>query len=274
MNLPRSVTTAFRYIILVLFSISSLFPFFWVINSSLKLNSEILGNPFALPTSLHFENYLTAWKTGHIGAYFLNSLFVSFFAVFIVLLVGAMASYVLARVSESTFLYTYFTLGLMIPVHTILIPTFVLMKEIHLYNTLIGLTLLYAASNLSLTIFILVGFMKTIPIEIEESAIMDGASWSRIFFNIILPISRPSIATAGMLAFLNCWNEYLWAYILISGNNIKTITQGIYLLQAQYATNYGPFTAGMVIGILPVILIYIFFQEQVIEGMTAGAVKG
>jgi raffinose/stachyose/melibiose transport system permease protein len=259
---------------LVLFAASSLFPFFWVVNSSLKENSEILGKPFALPSTLHFENYITAWKTAHLGVYFWNSLVVSFVAVFIVVLIGSMASYVLARVSQSAFLYTYITLGIMIPIHTILIPTFVLMKSLHLYNSLIGLTLLYAASNLALTVFILVGFMRTIPIEIEESAIMDGASRSRTFFDIIVPISRPAIATAGMLAFLNCWNEYLFAYVLISGNNIKTITQGIYLLQAQYATNYGPFTAGMVIGMLPVILIYILFQEQVIEGMTAGAVKG
>jgi raffinose/stachyose/melibiose transport system permease protein len=259
---------------MALFALSSFYPFYWILISSVKSNDEIMGRPFGLPSLLHFENYVVAWKTAHIGQYFVNSMIVSVCAVIIVLLVGSMASYVLAKVRPNAFLYTYFILGIMIPVHTILIPTFILMKDINLLNTRTGLILLYAVSNLSLTIFVLVGFMKAIPSEIEEAAIMDGAGYSRVFFQIILPISRPSIATVGMLAFLNCWNEYLFAYVLVSNNEIKTLPQGIFMLQGVYATDYGPLTAGIMMGILPVVLIYILFQEQVIEGMTAGSVKG
>jgi raffinose/stachyose/melibiose transport system permease protein len=266
--------SSLRYLVMGLFALTTIYPFFWILISSLKTNSDIFANPFGLPKILDWENYVTAWKTANIGLYLFNSAMVSFGAVLIVLIVGAMAAYVLARVSESAFLYLYFTLGIMIPVHTILIPTFVLMKNIHLYNTLIGLTLLYAVSNLSLAIFILVGFMKSIPREIEEAAIMDGAGLPRIFFQIIFPISQPALATIGMLSFLNCWNEYLFAYVLISRSDLKTITQGIFLLQGAYSTDYGPLTAGMVMAIIPVIIIYIIFQEQVIEGMTAGSVKG
>lgn len=259
---------------MVLFALSSLSPFLWILLSSLKTNSEIYGKPFGLPSVLVFENYVTAWNNANIGMNLFNSLFVSFSAVAIVILFGSMAAYILARVKSSVFLYTYFTLGIMVPVHTILIPTFMLMKDFGLNNTRQGLIILYAVSNLSLAIFILVGFMKSIPIEIEEAAIMDGCSMTQVFFKIIFPLSRPGLATIGILTFLNCWNEYLFAYVLISNEKLKTVTQGIYALQGAYNTNYGPLCAGLTLAIIPVMIIYVIFSEQVIAGMTAGAVKG
>ena len=137
-----------------------------------------------------------------------------------------------------------------------------------------GLIILYAVSNLSLAIFILVGFMKSIPKEIEEAAELDGCSLPRTFFQIVFPLCRPGISTVATLAFLNCWNEYLFAYVFISSSPLKTITQGIYALKGTYNTNYGLLTAGLVMEIVPVVIAYIFFQEQVVAGMTAGAVKG
>lgn len=263
-----------RYVVMIVFALTTMSPFLWVVLSSLKTNSEIYGRPFGLPSVLVFENYITAWNSAHIGQNMLNSLIISTSAVFLVVLAGSMAAYVLTRVNPNVFFYTYFTLGIMIPVHTILIPTFILMKTFGLYNTMYGLIILYAVSNLSLTIFILTGFMKSLPREIEEAAILDGCSLPQVFFQIILPISRPGIATVSILTFLNCWNEYLFAYVLISKTDIKTITQGIYALQGTYNTNYGPLTAGLVLAIIPVLIVYVIFQEQVIAGMTAGAVKG
>lgn len=259
---------------MVLFALSSLSPFLWILLSSLKTNSEIYGKPFGLPSVLVFENYVTAWNNANIGVNLFNSLLVSFSAVAIVVLFGSMAAYILARVKTSLFLYTYFTLGIMVPVHTILIPTFILMKDFGLNNTREGLIILYAVSNLSLAIFILVGFMKSIPVEIEEAAIMDGCSMPQVFFKVIFPLSMPGLATIGILTFLNCWNEYLFAYILISNDKLKTVTQGIFALQGAYNTNYGPLCAGLTLAIIPVMIIYVIFSEQVIAGMTAGAVKG
>ncbi|NTV35428.1 MAG: carbohydrate ABC transporter permease [Anaerolineaceae bacterium] len=259
---------------MIIFALTTVSPFLWVVLSSLKTNSEIYGKPFGLPTVLRFENYVTAWNSAHIGQNLLNSLVISTCAVALVVLVGSMAAYVLTRVTPNVFIYTYFTLGIMIPVHTILIPTFILMKNFGLYNTMHGLIILYAVSNLSLTIFILSGFMKSLPREIEEAAILDGCSLPQVFFHIVFPLSMPGIATISILTFLNCWNEYLFAYVLISKTEIKTITQGIYALQGAYNTNYGPLTAGLVLAIIPVLIIYFIFQEQVIAGMTAGAVKG
>ena len=256
------------------FAVTTVIPFLWILMSSFKTNSEIYDRPFSLPTTWAFDNYVTAWNAAKIDADLVNSLIVATAAVIIVLVVSSMASYILAPCQPNPWLYTYFSLGIMIPIHTILIPTFMLMKSLTLYNNLWGLSILYTASNLSLAIFILVGFMKSIPKEIEEAAVMDGCSMTRIFFQIIFPLSRPGLATIGILTFLNCWNEYLFAYVLISRNEIKTITQGIYALQGAYNTNYGPLTAGLAIAIVPVMIIYVLFQEQVIKGLTAGAVKG
>jgi len=268
------VKSTFRNIVMMLFAISNGLPFLWILVSSFKTNQEIYGKPFSLPSTLIVENYVVAWKAANISQNLVNSLIVSISAVAIALLFGSMAAYILARVKSSLFLYTYFTLGIMVPVHTILIPTFIILKYFDLINTLRGLILVYAVNNLSLAVFILVGFMSSIPREIEEAAILDGCSLPGLFFRIILPLSRPGLATIGILTFLNCWNEYLFAYILISDTKLKTITQGIYALQGAYNTNYGPLTAGLILSILPVILVYMLFQEQVIAGMMAGAVKG
>lgn len=272
--LQQKIGVILRYVVMVIFALTTITPFLWLLLSSFKTNSEIYANPFGLPAHFDFDNYRTAWSAAHISQNLFNSLIISTFAVAFCLLIGAMAAYVLTRVSPNLFFYSYFTLGIMIPVHTILIPTFILMKNFHLYNTLYGMIILYAVSNLSLAIFILAGFMKSMPKEIEEAAIMDGCSLPQVFFKIILPLSKPGLATVGILTFLNCWNEYLFAYVLLSKNELKTITQAIYSLQGSYNTNYGPLTAGLVIAIVPVFLIYMIFQEQVIEGMTAGAVKG
>ncbi|HZQ09200.1 MAG TPA: carbohydrate ABC transporter permease [Anaerolineae bacterium] len=273
---PRrwKISTTVFYLILIAYGLINLFPFVWVVLSSFKTNDEIYAAVLALPSQLRFENYVTAWQTAKIGQFMLNSAIVSASAVFIVLLFGSMAAYILSRVIPNRFLYTYFALGIMIPVQTILIPTFVLMKTIQLNNTLLSLILLYAASNISLAVFLLVGFMRSIPGELEEAAVIDGCSWPRLFFQIILPLCRPGLAAVGTLSFLYCWNEYLFAYVLISGADTKTMPQGIYALQGLYTAAYGPLTAGLVLSILPVLIIYILFQEQVIEGMVAGSVVG
>jgi raffinose/stachyose/melibiose transport system permease protein len=263
-----------KYALLSVYGVTTIFPFIWVLISSVKTNAEIYSSPFALPKVWQFGNYLKAWTSGNIGVNFFNSFYITAIAVTLVLLFGAMASYILARVYPSLALYTLFALGIMIPAQTILIPTFSILKELNLVNNHVGLILMYVVSNLSLTIFILVSFMKTLPKELEEAAIVDGADRYRIFFSIILPLSAPGLATVGILALLSCWNEYLFAYVLISSPDLKTLTQGIYGMKGEYMTDYGPMTAGLTITMIPVIILYMLFQEKVVAGMTAGAVKG
>jgi raffinose/stachyose/melibiose transport system permease protein len=269
-----NVIKSAKYIFLYIYVIISLYPFVWVFISSLKSTQEILMKPFSLPHVLQFKNYYTVWLDGSIGNSFINSIIISGITLITTLLVASMASYILARVYPNLTLYTYFAVGIMIPVQTILIPSFILLKFIHLVNTRTGLIIEYIASSIPLSIFLIVAFMKSLPREIEEAAVMDGCSRSRTFSSIIVPLTMPAIATVGILLFMNVWNEYLFAYVLLSSKQLHTITVGIYAMKTEFGVNYGPLTAGLSIAMIPVIIVYILFQEKVIQGMTAGAVKG
>lgn len=250
------------------------YPFFWVLMSSFKENIAILADPLALPHSFDFSSYLKAWRDVKIGVNFLNSVLYSASGVILILLLASMAAFVLTRVWQSKILYGYFTLGIMIPMHAVLIPTFIIMKELAIYNTRQGFVILITAANLSLAVFILTSFMKSIPMELDEAAYIDGCGYFKMFYKIALPMARPGLATIGTLALLNCWNEYLFAYIMLANEKIKTITQGIFALRGRYSTDYATLCAGLMIAIVPMMVFFVVFQEQVIGGMTAGAVKG
>jgi raffinose/stachyose/melibiose transport system permease protein len=269
-----NVSTTALYVFLTLYCLLNLFPVLWLVLSSFKSNAEIYENILSMPKEWEFSNYLKAWEAGQIGQYMLNSTFVTVPTLFLVLLFGSMAAYVLARVMPNNFLYSYFTLGIIVPVHVILIPTFILIRTLNLTNSHLSLILLYTATNLPLAVFILVGFMRSIPHELEEAATMDGASLVHIFFQIILPISRPGLAIVGTLTFLYCWNEYLFALVMISRRELKTLPQGIYSLRGEWTTDYGILTSGLVLSIIPVIIVYVLFQEQFIKGATAGSTVG
>lgn len=266
--------TIVKYFVLIIIALINLFPFLWVFLSSFKNSQEIYAAAFSIPKIWRFGNYSYAWTNANMGRYFLNSVLVSTVSVSCTLLFSAMAGYVLARIYKSTLLYLYYTIGIMIPIQIIIIPSFIMLKNIGLINTQLGLIIMYIVSNLSLAIFIITGFMKSIPKEMEESATIEGAGRTKIFFIIILPLSLPGLATVGILSFLSCWNEYLFAYILISTSSLKVLTQGIMALKGLYLTNYGVLCASLMITIIPIIVVYIIFQEQIVKGMFVGAVKG
>jgi raffinose/stachyose/melibiose transport system permease protein len=269
-----NIENAARYMLLSIFALSTIYPFFWTLLSSFKSSGEVYGNPFGLPREWIFSNYIKSYVGGNLGISFLNSFMYSTIATTIVLLLASMTAYILARVYTRFIYYLYFTLGIMIPVHTIIIPIFIMIRKMGLHNTRTGIILLYVVMNLSFSIFILVSFMKTIPKEIEESARMDGASLGRIFFSIILPIARPGLATVGTFTFLFCWNDFLVALIMASSRNIQTINLAVYNLRGMYVKDMGLISAGISWLIFPVMIVYIIFQEQVIRGLTAGAIKG
>jgi raffinose/stachyose/melibiose transport system permease protein len=162
----------------------------------------------------------------------------------------------------------------MVPVHTILLPSYIFVRQLHLTNTRLSIILVYIAFNISMSVFILVGFMKSLPRELEEAAIIDGCSRTRTFFSIIFPLSKPGLATIGTLAFLNNWNDYLVPLIFLTSSKLKVITLGVQELKGIFVEDLGLITAGVVLSFVPVVVVYIIFQEQVIKGMTAGAVKG
>ncbi len=263
-----------KYIVLTLAAVLCLYPFLWVVLSSLKDNSSIYGDPFGLPMSPMFENYAKAWKGADVGRNFINSMAVCLATLAVLIVITAMGSYILTRVKRSILLDTYFSLGIMIPIHALLIPSVLIFKNLHLTDNLFSLVIMYAAVNISFSMFIMNGFMKGIPKELDEAATIDGCGKGQIFFRIILPGAKPGIATVATLAFLNCWNDLLMGLVLISSPQKKTLALAISALKGSYATQYGLLCAGFVISIVPVMIMYLLFQKQVIAGMTAGAVKG
>lgn len=264
------------YLLLGVYALINAYPILWMFLNSFKDNMDFAKNPFGLPVQWMFENYKTAWETARLDTYFLNSVIVSVAAVIITVFAGALASYFLARFTYKwgKAMYGFFVFGMLIPIHATLVPMFILMKNIGLLNTHIGLILPYIAFNLPITIFILVSFMRAFPSDIEESAIMDGCGVFRIFWSIILPMTKPAIATVVILNFIHNWNEFSFALVLINDEALKTLPLGLANFAGQFTTNYGAQMAGLTIAIIPTIIIYMLLEEHLVKGMTAGAVKG
>jgi len=264
------------YIMLSLFGVVALFPLIWMFYTSFKSNADISLNKFSLPTTLHFENYANAWKTAKIGVYFLNSVFVSTTSILITILIGASAAFILSKFEFKLrkFIYTLFMIGMLIPLQSVLVPLFIQMRSLKLLDNEWSLILSYTAFGLPVTIFVLESFIRSFPDSIIEAAIMDGSSITRVFFNIIIPMTRPAIATITILNFLNNWKEFSFALIFITDDSKKTLPLGLYNFLGAYTSDYAGLMAALVISSIPVVLIYLILQEQIINGMTAGAVKG
>lgn len=247
-----------------------------MVTSAFKSEEEFSVNPMGLPWQWDFSNFAKAWEVAHLGTYFWNSLIVTAGAILLTVLLGALASYFIARFNYrwSTWVYGLFIVGMTIPIHATLVPIFILMKNLSLLNTHLSLVLPYTAFHLSITIFILVGFMKSFPKDIEESAIIDGAGVYHIFWSIILPMTRPAIATVVIINFIYNWNEFLFALVLISKTGLKTLPLGL----ANFAGTETKFQtmqmAALTMALLPLIAFYLLLEKQLVQGMTAGAVKG
>ncbi|WP_078552569.1 carbohydrate ABC transporter permease [Bacillus alkalicellulosilyticus] len=264
------------YTVLIGFAIVNSYPILWMIMNSFKSRQEFAMNPFGLPSEWIFTNYAEAWVTANINTYFFNSLFVGLVAVIITMFVGALASYFLSRFDFKgrKLLFGFFVIGLLVPIHATLVPMFILMQKIGLINTHLALIFPYVAFNLSITIFLLTSFMSTFPKEIEESAVMDGCGAFRIFWSIILPMTRPALATAVILNFINNWNEFAFALVLINDDALRTLPLGLANFAGEYATNYVAQMAGLTIVLVPTILFYLMMEKEIVKGMTQGAVKG
>jgi raffinose/stachyose/melibiose transport system permease protein len=273
-SFKNKVTAIIKYLFLTAGAVVALYPFVWVLISSFKDNNDIYGNSFGLPRIVKWGNYVEAWKGAHVGTSFFNSIIVCLVSILVLTIITAMGSYILTRVHKSAILSAYLSLGIMIPIHAMLIPSVVIFKHLHLPDNLFSLILVYIATNISFSLFIMNGFTEQIPRELDEAATIDGCSQAGIFFRIIFPIAKPGIATIATLAFLNCWNDLLLGLVLISDPAKKTLSMSISALKGSYMTQYGLLCSGFVISIIPVVIMYLLFQKQVVQGMTAGAVKG
>jgi ABC-type glycerol-3-phosphate transport system permease component len=252
-------------------------PLLWVLMSSFKTTSEIFQSPFQLPTSLNFDNYVSAWTTASIGTFFFNTVIVVACSLVIVMVLGAMCAYVLARYEfrGSNIIYYLMLAGLTFPIFLFVVPLFIILKNIHLLNTLPGLIVTYVAFALPFTVFFLFAFFKSLSKEIAEAAEMDGAGPWRIFFEIMLPMAKPGMASVAIFNFLGLWNQFLLPIALNTNRNNYVLSQGMasFASQAGYAVNFGALFAAVVITVLPVLVTYIIFQRQLQGSVSPGLLK-
>ncbi|MCR4786831.1 MAG: carbohydrate ABC transporter permease [Lachnospiraceae bacterium] len=268
--------TILIYIFFVIMTVIYLAPLLWVFSVSFKTNGEIFTDPFALPKSLFIDNYVFAWTAGKLGIAMVNSLFVCVITLLLSMFLGSTVSFAIGRMKWkiSGLVMVYFMMGMMIPVHCVLIPLFTRFAKVGLSNNLWGLILPYLTFSLPTTIFIMTGFFKSLPNELVESACIDGCSIYQIFGRICLPLSKTGLFVTGLMTFVANWNELLLAMVFISDDTKKTLPVSLSKFVGPYNTNYSQMFAAIVIAIIPTILVYCVFSNQIVDGLTAGAVKG
>lgn len=265
------------HIILVLFAIIQLYPLVFLLFFSLKDNNEIYsGNVMGLPKVMRWSNYENALFNANVGHYLINSIFVTVVVIVVSGLLACMVSYAIARmtVKVNKVIKTFFSLGLMIPLHAVLLPVFIMLRNLKMLDTYQAVIVPYIAFALPMAIFFMIGFFGSLPIELEESAFLDGCGIYRTFFQIILPLVKPALATISIFTFLSTWNEMMFAITFINSEKYRTLTVGIMQMVGQYTTDWGTMGAGLVVATLPTVLIYLLLSNQVQSGMVSGAVKG
>ncbi|MGC4945962.1 carbohydrate ABC transporter permease [Streptomyces sp. DT224] len=267
----------FSHGVLIIWAILVVLPLLWAVMSSFKTDDSILSTPWKLPDKLHFENWSRAWSQAHMSDYFFNTIVVVGCSLIGTLLLGSMAAYVLARFDfpGNRFIYYLFIGGMSFPIILALVPLFFVMNNMGMLNTRHGLILVYIAYSLPFTVFFLTSFFRTLPGSVAEAAMIDGASHTRTFFQVMLPMAKPGLISVGIFNFLGQWNQYMLPTVLNTDPNYRVLSQGLVELATSqgYKGDWSGLFAGLVMAMLPVLAAYIIFQRQVVAGLTAGAVK-
>jgi raffinose/stachyose/melibiose transport system permease protein len=257
------------------FVLYALGPLVWLFISSFKTNAELIGNPFSLPKVWQFGNYINAVKVSGIFHLYGHSVFITLIATAVNIIISSMLSYTLSRFRFRfrKLIFTVFAAGILVPLYALMVPYLRIVNTFKIYDTYRCLILVYTAIGLPMSVFVICGFMGTIPHDIEEAAIVDGCSFYKRFFAVIFPLSRTGIVTAGIFQFITCWNEYVYAMLLTVSPTVRTVQLGIKFFTNQFSVDYVSMFAAIVLSIVPCIAAYIIFQEQIIIGLTGGAVK-
>lgn len=250
-------------------------PFLWVASMSLRTTAEIFADPYALPTRPMWGKFAVAWMQSNYSTYFWNSTIVVGSAVALVTVIGAMTAHCLARYQFRSRRILRFVIlaGLVLPPQMLILSLFQIMLDYHLYDTLPGLTLVYVATQLAMTVYLLEGFFAQIPQDLFDAARMDGYSDFEIFWRITLPIGVPAIFTTVVLNFVTLWNEFLYAVVLMTDDDERTLPLGIMHFMGSHQLDVGMLATGLMIAIIPIVLIYALFSETMIRGMSAGAIR-
>ncbi|AYB46784.1 carbohydrate ABC transporter permease [Paenibacillus lautus] len=268
--------TGFVKLLLIVYAILTLYPLYWLFTSAFKSNQDFFNNPYGLPKEWMTENLFRAWELGNMGRAMINSTVVTITAVVLTILLSVLAAYVLSRFQFrfKKLVVVLFTTGLLIPIHSTLVPLFIMMKNIGLLDTYGALILPYTAFELPIAIFLAMAYMSSIPREIEEAAMIDGSGWWGIFGRMILPLCTPIVATISILAFLRFWNDFSFALVFINTQALKTLPLSLSLFSDGFGTDYALTMGAMAIAVIPTIVAYLILQEQIMKGMVAGSIKG
>ena len=266
---------ALLQIILVANTILMLAPIIIMVFSAFKTTPQIFQSPFSIPDFTQVGNFVRIWTETNFLRYLLNSFFVTGMSMTLILTLGTMAAYAIGRYefSGSGFILMFFLAGLTLPLKLAIIPLFMLLRDMQLLNNQLSLIFVYTAMGLPTTVFIMTGFIRTLPSELEDAARMDGASEARIMWSIMLPLVRPAMVIAGIQNVVPIWNDFFFPLVFIQNDDLKTLPQGLTSFMGEYTTDWGVLFSGLTLSAAPIIIIYIVLSKQFISGMTSGAVK-
>lgn len=253
------------------------FPIFMIVNFAFKTKAELyMDSPLALPEKFQLENFLNAVEKLHLGTAFLNTLLYTTVSVVVMALLSTITAWAIARGTSKIFKisFLYFIIGILVPSQALMLPIYQIWNSFGLINTRIGLILLYISTGMSFGIFLQTNFMSTIPVELEEAARIDGCNVYQTFFKVVLPLMRSSMATLIIVQAFSIWNEFMLTSLMLSRENLRTVTLALKLLFSDFAKDYSTAMAGIILSAIPIIILFLSMQSQFIKGMTVGAVKG
>jgi raffinose/stachyose/melibiose transport system permease protein len=275
-QLIMSLQTLAKVLALAFFFIFMAFPLIWLFYSAFKPMQEIYDNVFALPKKVDFTNILHIWGSRSFPRYYVNSVFVTSTSTAGIVLLASLAGFIFGRVRfrGREMLFMFLIAGMMIPVQVTLIPNFVLLRTLDLFDTYLAMILPYIAFNVPVSVFIMRGFFQDLPAELEDAAAIDGCNLKRIFFNIMMPLSVPALSTILIFNFFTVWNELIFALTFTNRQEVRTIPVGIMDFVGQFETDYGYIFAALASASIPLLIVYFFSQKKIIKGLTAGAIKG
>lgn len=277
-KVKKGILGTFLNLILIVFSLTCIFPLLWMFYSSLKdkraFNADIIG----LPKEATLGNYIRIMSNPdyQLGSSMLNSFRTTLLSVVMIVFMGFIVGYILARIKfrGNRIIYIIFLMGMLIPIHSLLVPIYVVFKNTGLSNKWFTLLIPYVAFGLPISVFLVEGFVKSIPMALEEAAAIDGSSFSRTLFTIIMPICKPIMTTIAIIQTFACWNEFSFALVLLKNPALQTVPLAMTQFTGQFTSDYPKIMAAMLITMSPIVILYFTFSKQIIKGMVAGAVKG
>lgn len=275
-TIGRKVSMVITYTILIIFALLAILPILWLIMSSFKTSQEYQLDRLGFPKQLFWQNYRDAWIRGHFGTYIINSVIYTAVTVIAVLVLGMMSGFAFAKIRMkcTKILYGSYIVGILMTLQSIMIPLFIVINQVGLYDTKLGVLIPYIGIGLPMGVYLCTEYIRSIPDALVESARIDGASYFKIFFSIVVPMAKPVATTLAILNISGTWNEFMLINMLTSSSSNKSLPVGIQSFAGSLSTDYGKLFASLVIGLLPMLIFYLVFRKEITKGVAAGAVKG